>query len=87
MVWFCPYPMTYITRIQPVRLRARDKRTSVELEVEFFDALRVSAISQGISTAELIRRIEAEPCFNRQSLPSRLRCYAIKWMTERLLSR
>jgi predicted DNA-binding ribbon-helix-helix protein len=76
--------MPYITRRQPVKLRG-GKRTSVRLELEFFRALRLIAITQGISMSELIRRIEAEPRSNRQPLPSRARCYAITWLMDRML--
>lgn len=79
--------MLHITRAQPVRLRAREKRTSVELEPIFFDALRLIAVSQGIAVAELIRRVDAEPRLDRQGLPSRLRCYAVNWLMDRVLSR
>ena len=75
--------MPYITRRQPVMLRS-GTTASVHLELEFFSALRFIATIQGISMSELIRRIEAEPCFDRQPLPSRLRCYAIKWMMDQL---
>jgi predicted DNA-binding ribbon-helix-helix protein len=54
------------------------QRTSLRLEHEFWRALRLIAITRGISMAELIRTIEAEPRPAPQSLASALRCYVIR---------
>jgi predicted DNA-binding ribbon-helix-helix protein len=54
--------------------------SSIRMEPVFFYALRLIAFSQGLSMADLIRNIEAQPRYSRQSLASALRCYALRQM-------
>jgi predicted DNA-binding ribbon-helix-helix protein len=65
------------TRVQPITLR-NGQFTSVRLEPAFFYALRLIATQRGISMAEVIRNIEAQPRSPRQSLASALRCHVIR---------
>jgi predicted DNA-binding ribbon-helix-helix protein len=67
------------TRVQPITLR-NGQRTSVRLDPAFFCALRLIACQRGISMAELIRVIEAQPRPRWRSLASTLRTYAISAM-------
>ena len=57
------------TRVQPITLR-NGQRTSVRLDPAFFCALRLIACQRGISMAELIRVIEAQPRPRWRSLAS-----------------
>jgi predicted DNA-binding ribbon-helix-helix protein len=52
--------------------------SSIRMEPVFFYALRLIAICQGLSMADLIRNIEAQPRYSTQSLTSALRCYALR---------
>ena len=54
--------------------------SSIRMEPVFFYALRLIAFSQGLSMADLIRNIEAQPRYSTQSLASALRCYALREM-------
>jgi predicted DNA-binding ribbon-helix-helix protein len=54
--------------------------SSIRMDPVFFYALRLIAISQGLSMADLIRNIEAQPRYSTQSLASALRCYALREM-------
>jgi predicted DNA-binding ribbon-helix-helix protein len=54
--------------------------SSIRMEPVFFYALRLIAFSQGLSMADLIRNIEAQPRYSTQSLASALRCYALRQM-------
>ena len=67
------------TRVQPITLR-NGQRTSVRLDPAFFYALRLIACQHGVSMAELIRVIEAQPRPRWRSLASTLRTYAISAM-------
>lgn len=53
--------------------------TSVTLEQEFWDALKEIAISDGLSAAALIRKIDMEHvASDRRNLSSALRVYVLK---------
>jgi predicted DNA-binding ribbon-helix-helix protein len=65
------------TKIRGVTLRS-GQMTSVQLEPEFWYALRLIAFQQQMSLQALIGYIEVEPRSKHQPFASALRCYALK---------
>jgi predicted DNA-binding ribbon-helix-helix protein len=61
------------------------RETSVRLEPEVLKTLRYLAFKEGITVAEVLRRIDAIPRPRHQSFSSAVRCYGLRTLMQEVL--
>lgn len=68
--------------VHPARMiRLKNRRTSIRLEPEFWDALYAAAVAEGISPGEIVDR--AQKRYKGYSMTSAIRVFLLKNIAQR----